>query len=168
MRRFAVHLPGMLPVAAILAVCFVASFRSLAAEKSAAEATEKKPVSYASDILPILQANCQGCHQPAKAGGQLDMTVFKGLLAEGESGMHAVVAGKPDDSAIIEQITPDKGEAAMPKGKPPLTGEETAAAMKELAGMVKESLPAPVPPNPQTNARPITGEDVAQYAAFLK
>ena len=29
-----------------------------------------KPVSYFDQIRPILQANCQGCHQPAKAKGK--------------------------------------------------------------------------------------------------
>jgi WD40 repeat protein len=125
MRRFSAHLSGSLPIMAILAICLIATQLSLAEEKPSAQATEQKPVSYHADILPILQANCQGCHQPAKAGGELDLTAFKGLLAAGESGMHAVVAGKPDDSAIIEQITPDNGEAAMPKGKPPLAANQT-------------------------------------------
>ncbi len=81
-------------------------------------------VSYHAAVLPILQANCQGCHQPAKASGKLDLTVFKNMLAGGESGSAAIVPGKPDDSYLLEQITPDeKGEAAMPQGKPPL-GEE--------------------------------------------
>ena len=42
-------------------------------------------VSYFRDVRPIFQANCQGCHQPAKAGGSLDMTAFKTLLTGGES-----------------------------------------------------------------------------------
>ena len=63
-------------------------------------------MSYHADVLPILQANCQGCHQPAKASGKLDMTAFKNLLAAGESGSAAIVPGKPDESYLIEQITP--------------------------------------------------------------
>ncbi len=89
-----------------------------AAEEPAAgtDATAKPaPASYVRDVLPILQANCQGCHQPAKASGKLEMTAFKSLLAGGESGMPAIVPGKPDESYLIEQITPDRrrsGDAA--------------------------------------------------------
>ena len=34
---------------------------------------------------PVFQANCQGCHQPAKAGGGYVMTAFDRLLKGGES-----------------------------------------------------------------------------------
>src|SRR4051812_28990689 len=71
-----------------------------------------KPVSFHSAVLPLLQANCQGCHQPAKASGKLDLTSFKDLLTAGESGSKAIVPGKPDESYLLEQITPTKGEAA--------------------------------------------------------
>ena len=87
-----------------------------------------KAVSYHTEILPILQANCQGCHQPAKASGKLDMTVFKSLLAAGESGTPAIVPGKPDDSYLLEQITPDNnGEAAMPQRQAAAGGERHCA-----------------------------------------
>jgi len=43
------------------------------------------PVSYYRQVRPILQAQCQGCHQPAKAKGGYVMTDFKKLLAWGES-----------------------------------------------------------------------------------
>src|SRR5579872_4051014 len=48
-------------------------------------------ISYYRDIRPILQGNCQGCHQPAKAKGGYIMTHFKGLLAGGETEGVAVV-----------------------------------------------------------------------------
>jgi mono/diheme cytochrome c family protein len=34
------------------------------------------PVSFYKEIRPILQANCVGCHQPAKAKGDYIMTDF--------------------------------------------------------------------------------------------
>src|SRR4026208_851534 len=42
------------------------------------------PVSYFKKIRPIFQANCQGCHQPAKAKGGYVMTDFAKLLKGGE------------------------------------------------------------------------------------
>ncbi|MCQ7029672.1 hypothetical protein MRO55_24525, partial [Escherichia coli] len=68
--------------------------------------------------------NCQGCHQPAKAGGALDMTAMKSLLEGGDSESPSIVPGKPSESYLIEQITPVDGEAAMPQGKKPLSDGE--------------------------------------------
>src|SRR3954467_8414047 len=133
MRRLAAHV--LWTLATLFAICVSVSTPAFADEKPAAtpakaddkSATiEKKPVSYHADVLPILQANCQGCHQPAKAGGKLDMTSFKNLLTAGESGSKAVVAGKPAESYLLEQIVPTKGEAAMPKDKPPLSAADIA------------------------------------------
>ena len=100
-----------------------------------------KPVSFHADILPILQAKCQGCHQPAKAGGNLDMTMFKSLLSAGESGTLAVVPGKPDDSYLLDQITPDNGEAAMPKDKPPLAATEIELIRRWIEEGAKDDTP---------------------------
>jgi WD40 repeat protein/mono/diheme cytochrome c family protein len=81
-------------------------------------------VSYFKQVRPIFQAHCEGCHQPAKAGGGFVMTVFDGLLKGGKSDMAAIVPGKPDESYLIDQITPTDGKAAMPKDKPPLSATE--------------------------------------------
>ncbi|MDX1963664.1 MAG: DUF1549 domain-containing protein [Pirellulales bacterium] len=81
-------------------------------------------ISYYRQIRPIFQAHCQGCHQPAKAGGKYVMTEFSQLLAGGESGSAAIVAGQPDQSALLEQITPVEGKAAMPKDRPVLSASD--------------------------------------------
>ena len=78
------------------------------------------PVSYWKQIRPIFQAQCQGCHQPAKSKGGYVMTEFSRLIAGGESGEKAIIAGKPDASLLIASITPKDGEAEMPKEKAPL------------------------------------------------
>src|SRR5262245_39237478 len=93
--------------------------------------TEAKPVSYFKDVLPILrQKNCTGCHQPAKRGGEYDMTNFAALLKGGESGEAAIVSGKPDKSYLIGQITPSGGKADMPKDASPLTDAEISTIRK--------------------------------------
>jgi WD40 repeat protein/mono/diheme cytochrome c family protein len=99
-------------------------------------------VSYDKDIRPIFQANCQGCHQPAKAGGSLEMTAVKNLLKGGESEMPAVVPGKPDESYLIEQITPVDGEASMPQGKKPLAESEIALIRRWIEEGAKDDTPA--------------------------
>ncbi len=77
-------------------------------------------ISYYKQIRPIFQANCQGCHQPAKASGKYVMTDFVKLLAGGESGSAAIVPGKLDDSHLVAMITPVDGKADMPKDRPAL------------------------------------------------
>jgi WD40 repeat protein/mono/diheme cytochrome c family protein len=89
---------------------------------SGATATAK--VSYDKQIRPIFQARCQGCHQPAKAGGNFVMTTFERLLKGGESGEAAIVPGKPVESHLVGLITPEGGKADMPQNKPPLSAAE--------------------------------------------
>jgi len=101
-----------------------------------------KPVSFYSQIRPILQANCQGCHQPAKAKGDYVMTEFAKLLAPGESGDRPIVAGKPDESFLLKQITPTNGEAEMPRGKPPLHELEIALVKRWIAEGATDDTPA--------------------------
>jgi len=97
------------------------------AEPPSMQATQPQgKISYYRDIRPILQANCQGCHQPAKSKGGYVMTSFKGLLTGGDTEGAAVVPEHPDKSAIVKMVTPQKGEARMPKGKSPLAEAEVA------------------------------------------
>lgn len=83
-------------------------------------------VSYQRDVLPILRANCHGCHRPDKTSGGLDMTVVSNLYAGGESGSPSVVPGDPDASYLVQQITPENGQAAMPPRKRPLAATQVA------------------------------------------
>lgn len=82
------------------------------------------PISFYRQVQPILQANCQGCHQPAKAGGEYVMTSVESLLRGGESGVAAITAGQPEESYLVELITPHEGRAEMPQGQPPLAAGE--------------------------------------------
>jgi WD40 repeat protein len=54
------------------------------------------------------------------------MTEFANLVKGGESGEAGLVPGKPEESNLVSQITPDGGAAAMPKDKPPLAENEIA------------------------------------------
>jgi WD40 repeat protein len=78
-------------------------------------------VSYYKDIRPILQQNCNGCHQPAKPLGGYVTTDHTSLLKPGEREKAGVVAGKPEKSYLVEQIkVHDNGKAEMPKNRDPL------------------------------------------------
>lgn len=103
--------------------------------------TPAKQVSYFRDVRPIVQANCQGCHQPAKRGGDYLMTDFQGLLGSGESGTAAVVAGNPAESYLVELITPVDGKSEMPKGKSPLSETDRQTIVQWIEQGAKDDTP---------------------------
>src|SRR3954466_10423731 len=114
-------------VSSLTVVCLASLV--LQATCGAAPAAEKKSgapekVSYYKQIRPIFQANCQGCHQPAKARGDYVMTTYAKLLAGGESDQPAVVPQHPDQSNLVTLITPTGGKAKMPQDKKPLAESE--------------------------------------------
>lgn len=92
------------------------------------------PPSFARDVQPLLQARCQGCHQPAKKSGGLALSDFAGLLAGGESGP-AIVPSQPDQSPLIARVTPQDGVAEMPPADsgPPLSEAERAKIVAWIA-----------------------------------
>ena len=91
-----------------------------------AEENQAKAVSFYKDIRPIFQANCQGCHQPSKDKGKYIMTDFAKLIQGGDSGDPAIVTGDPQNSNLVEVITPIDGAAEMPQKADPLHETEIA------------------------------------------
>src|ERR1700690_1817742 len=81
--------------------------------------------SYFRDVRPILQRQCQGCHQPAVKSSGLDLTTFEGFAKGGKRGP-AFRAGSPYDSLIIKYIKGQQ-QPAMPLGAPALTAEQIAS-----------------------------------------
>jgi WD40 repeat protein len=123
----------------IVALCACLAVRTSADEpKPAGPATN---VSYYQQIRPIFQAHCQGCHQPAKPSGKYVMTAFDRMLAAGESGESAIVPGKPDESYLVEQITPVNGQAKMPRGKKALTDAEVELVKRWIVEGAKDDTP---------------------------
>src|SRR5438067_7368831 len=84
-----------------------------------ARAAEPAPA-FNADVRPILQAYCTECHGEAeKPKGGLDLRLRRFALRGGKSGP-AVVAGKPDESLLVERVS--SGE--MPPGKKKLSAAE--------------------------------------------
>lgn len=113
-----------------LAVCTLAVLSAMFAVPSAAVRSQAKPaakaaslISYHRQIWPILQAKCQGCHQPASAGGKLIVTTYAAFLKGGEHGP-SFVAAKPEASSVLDYLTGKK--TLMPKGGPALPAAEIA------------------------------------------
>jgi WD40 repeat protein/mono/diheme cytochrome c family protein len=115
----------------------------LAAVATAAANDDRPPVSFFRDVRPILQANCQGCHQPAKAEGGYVMTSLAGLIAAGDSGSAGIVPGRPAESYLVSQITPDAaGHAEMPKEGKPLASAEIELITRWIAAGAQDDTPA--------------------------
>lgn len=127
-----------LRLALVLAPAYVLSTSPTAASRAAeapAAAAEPAKISFWTQVRPILQEHCQGCHQPAKPLGGLVLTTAKDLLKGGESQHAGVVAGKPDESPLIQQIVSQGGEPpAMPKVGDPLSAADVAT----LRGWVEQ------------------------------
>ena len=128
------------PGAWVLAAACLLSGRPSGGADAAPEA-----VSFHRQIRPILQASCQGCHQPAKAEGGYVMTDVTRLTAAGDSGQAGVVPGQPEASLLLGQITPDAaGHAEMPKGAKPLSAGEIDLIRRWIAGGAQDDSPASV------------------------
>jgi WD40 repeat protein/mono/diheme cytochrome c family protein len=106
-----------------IALSLVLAISSVRADDTAAVESEDS-VSFYKQIRPIFQAQCHGCHQPARSNGEYVMTEFSKLVAGGESETAAIVPENLADSYLLELITPTDGEATMPKGKKPLSQVE--------------------------------------------
>ncbi len=81
-------------------------------EASAQTAT----VSFANDVLPILQSRCWNCHGGDRTEEGLNLTTFAGIMAGSENGP-VVVPGDADNSLLAEQVVSQE----MPKRGPKLT-----------------------------------------------
>jgi len=113
----------------------------MAAPLSAGE--REDAVSFYKDIRPILVENCQGCHQPAKAQGKLILTSYAKLMEGGRDDDELIISpGKPDDSLLVEEITPEDGEASMPKGAEALSGAQIELIRRWITEGAKDDTPA--------------------------
>lgn len=116
---------------------------AIAAEKPADQAAMSghKKISFYKEIRPIFQANCMGCHQPAKANGKYVMTDFAKLIAGGDSEKKAITPGKIEASELVKLITPENGQAEMPEGKKPLHETEIELIKKWIAQGAADDTP---------------------------
>ncbi|HWE38470.1 MAG TPA: c-type cytochrome domain-containing protein [Isosphaeraceae bacterium] len=124
----------------LLALAIAATSASADGPKGDAKpaADPNAPVSFAKQVLPILQRKCQGCHQPAKAKGKLVLTSYEGLKAGGDSGP-GFEAGKPDDSLIVDNVSGPK--PLMPPMGEPVSAEELALVKRWIAQGATDDTP---------------------------
>ena len=91
---------------------------------SAAVMGAAEPVSYYTDVRPLLQVHCSGCHQPANKLSGLDITNYDGIVRGGARHGSSVVKGAPESSPLVSPVT-GKLEPRMPMGGAALPAEAT-------------------------------------------
>ncbi len=120
-----------------------------AAEDPPLAKLERPPskVSFFRQVRPIFQAECQGCHQPAKAGGKFVITDYSELQKGGKSQSETpiLVAGKPDESLLFQAITPQEGKPPeMPKRSDPLSKERVELIRRWILDGASDDTPMAV------------------------
>jgi mono/diheme cytochrome c family protein len=93
-------------------------------------AVSAAPVDFVRDVRPIFQKHCDSCHgaQKQKSGLRLDIkaAAFKG----GDSYAPNLVAGKPQDSPLIQFVRSDDENERMPPSGERLSAAEVATLTK--------------------------------------
>jgi hypothetical protein len=80
-----------------------------------------EPDRFADSVAPILEQRCVRCHSTEKPRGGLSFSSRESTLTGGDSGP-VIVAGKPDESLLIEMVAGIKPQ--MPAEGTPLTKAE--------------------------------------------
>ena len=89
-------------------------------------------VSYFRDISPIIQRQCQGCHQPNLKSSNLDLTSYGGFKTGGKRG--------PAAGTLIGYLT-GESKPQMPLGQPALPAEQIDLFRAWIAAGAKDDTP---------------------------
>lgn len=132
--------------AALLAAgCAAVAQAPAAHDPAPAAAPNVSPnVSYAADIVPLLEGQCATCHLTGEEAGGMalvgDMAIASlvGQPAEEAPGLMRVAAGDPDRSYLVMKlegthIANGGAGAQMPFGAPPLSAAEIATVRAWIA-----------------------------------
>jgi hypothetical protein len=114
----------MIRGAGLLFVLFV--WVATVPDRAAAEA----PVNFHRDIRPILSETCFQCHGPdeKQRKAHLRLDTKDGAFSD-LGGYFAIVAGKPDESRLLQRITSTDSQERMP---PPKSGKKLSAGQIDL------------------------------------
>ena len=109
---------------------------SLFAASAAPSSDKAKSIVFESDLRPLFQKHCVGCHNPKKRKANLDLTDAESFLRGSESGP-IFKSGEPEHSLLYELV--HNGE--MPRGKDKLPAADIELIRSWIAGGAKFAAP---------------------------
>ena len=126
---------GGLGLAMWVVCCATIEARADEAPRPIATIERDQPIDFASEIAPILKANCLACHNQSKAESGLSLETRETILAGGDGGP-AVSVEHPLDSPLVARargvdsiMPPEENEV----GAKPLTATELALVVRWIA-----------------------------------
>jgi Planctomycete cytochrome C/WD domain, G-beta repeat len=81
---------------------------------------------FSTDIAPLLQRRCAGCHGEENAKGHYRLDTFARLTKTGDSDLPPLVAGKPRESELYRLLIESDATERMPQKADPLPAAEIA------------------------------------------
>ncbi|MGB7347090.1 MAG: PSD1 and planctomycete cytochrome C domain-containing protein [Pirellulaceae bacterium] len=81
-------------------------------------------VDFENDVAPILEEHCWHCHSEDEAESGLRLDLRPKMLRGGDSGLPAVVPGKPEKSYLMEVINHVDEDMAMPPDEDKIPAEQ--------------------------------------------
>jgi hypothetical protein len=87
-------------------------------------------VDYNTEVKPILNKNCMGCHGGVKKAGDVSFLFEHEMLEPGKSGKIPVVRGDAHASEMIRRILTDDADEKMPKNGTPLSSDDVEILTK--------------------------------------
>ncbi|MCA9065346.1 MAG: hypothetical protein KDA96_19895, partial [Planctomycetaceae bacterium] len=98
--------------------------RNFTGLRSALEkARESIPVSFESEIAPIIKASCVQCHGEQQSAANLRLDTYNNMGRGGRSGP-LLIPRRPQNSLILARLTTDDAMARMPRGREKLKDTE--------------------------------------------
>ncbi|MCA8951532.1 MAG: hypothetical protein KDE27_18640 [Planctomycetes bacterium] len=91
-------------------------------------------VDFAKEIAPIFVRRCIECHGPDKDKGDLRLDKKELAFPAGDEDYWTILAGKPDDSELLNRVTlPDGHDDIMPQKGEPLSKDQQALIRRWIA-----------------------------------
>jgi WD40 repeat protein len=120
---------------------------------------EAEPVSFRSQVAPILVDQCLACHSAKKAEGGYRVDTFAGAIAAGDSETPGFLARDPAGSEAFRRMTATDPDERMPLDGDPLPAEQVAIVRRWIEegaafdgpdpkALLPTILPAPTHPRP--------------------
>ena len=90
-------------------------------------------IDFKDDVAPILEERCWHCHGAEEQESGLRLDQRGKMLRGGDSGLPAIVPGKPEKSYLVEVINHTDKEMAMPPDEDKLPAKEIALLTRWIA-----------------------------------